>query len=178
MAARQHRRTLDHHEVQANPQRWVRARDAHSVCGRGGGDHQARRLQDAFAMGALDALVHRLAQAEIVGGECNGLQCYGAERLGDGQHHGTLDHDRAGRNDQAPDQGVSGIGATRMSGRHRLLVRENHTDADKIRRHRRSTPRLDRPGSVRTFAEHPDQKEQLHDDRPELAPWPASRSST
>ena len=62
-------RALDHHQVQADPQRGIGTRAPDGVGGGRRGDHQAGGLQDAVAMGPLDPLVDGLGQAEIVGGE-------------------------------------------------------------------------------------------------------------
>lgn len=66
---RQHGGALDHHQVQPDPQGRQRARASHCIRGGGSGNHQARGIQDAVAMRALDCLIDRLRQPEIVGGE-------------------------------------------------------------------------------------------------------------
>ncbi len=68
-AGRQHGRAFDDDEMQADAQARHRAGAAHRVGGGGAGDHQAGWREHAVAVGALDRLVDRLRQAEIVGGE-------------------------------------------------------------------------------------------------------------
>ena len=69
----QHRGAFDHHEMQPDAQvRQARAA-AHGI-GRGGaGYHEAGSLQDAGTVCALDRLVHRRGQAEVVGSEGDAL---------------------------------------------------------------------------------------------------------
>ena len=66
---RQHRRTLDHHQMQPHPQAGIAPRPRHRIGRRGAGDHQAGGSQHAFAVGLLDAFVYRFGEAEIVGSE-------------------------------------------------------------------------------------------------------------
>ena len=66
---RQHGGAFDHHQMQPDAQVRHGARAAHGIGGGGAGHHQAGGVQDAGAVGALDRLVDRLGQAEIVGGE-------------------------------------------------------------------------------------------------------------
>ena len=67
--SRQHGRTLDDHEMQADAQGWQRAGAAHRILSGRPRHHQARGGQHALAMRALHPLVDRLGEAEIVGGQ-------------------------------------------------------------------------------------------------------------
>ena len=76
--AGQHGIALDHHEVQAYPQIGHLPGATHRIAGRGAGHHQAGGAEDAVPMRPLHRLVHRLRQAEIVGGDDDALGAHAA----------------------------------------------------------------------------------------------------
>ncbi len=72
---RQNRRCVDQRQMQADrkPRQPARQFDGRSRCWRS--DHQARRGQDAFDMGALDGAVDLVGEAEIIRRDDQIFQC-------------------------------------------------------------------------------------------------------
>jgi hypothetical protein len=66
---REDRATLHEHEMEPHPEARQAAGALHRVVGRRGADHQARRAEHPLAVRALDRLVDRHGETEVVAGE-------------------------------------------------------------------------------------------------------------